>query len=51
MTAYEDADGKFYYTDGYIQMCICDVLGNGWFVLTERNSDGDEIAVGICKML
>lgn len=51
LTACEDADGKFYYTHDYIQTYICDILGNDWSVLTECNSDGDEIPVGICKMI
>lgn len=48
LTSYEDADGKVYYIAEYLQEFICDILGEGWHVLTEHNSDGDEIAVGIC---
>ena len=50
LTDHEDSDGKYYYLGAYLQEYICDVLGKGWYVMTECNSDGDEIPVGICKL-
>lgn len=41
-------DGKVYYTKEYLEEYVVKVLGDKWSVFSMINSDGDEIALGIC---